>query len=543
MAKATCKIIDVGWSYRLTAGPTRLVLASQAGKENWPPDDLLVLEGGLGEFGLLRTNHPDLEQYENDAVEFVKSSMAERSLIVMPELSGSLSIETKIRELVDESDTHCVVVCGSYYRVSPDNKHVEHVCPIVFRNHETYYQQKFVPAPIEDPGFDPPDRRVVLVFKNTGFGDFAVLVCSDALDNQSRVEYVNRLRHQIDFLVVPSRNADEKLPNGLQVLSDSERWCILYCNGHGAHPSKIISSYKRDSGKQPKAVGCIATIDLPQFQTDLQNGDGLHKSLESQRYFESRPRHWPYRRMRAFGFSDHLRILAIGSHFDDVWLGCSGALMRLRECYDAQICVVTLCNNYPSPYYDRYELTGTTLVELHEDIKLLCKELGFLHILNTESDLGLEDQSFDEDRVRRYMKLLAEEAGHTDLLFVPRQDDEVHRDHLLAAKAAIVAFRGANVFEYEIKDFRRSPFRPNLLVDVGIQSNRPITLRDESRSGNISFAEKKAFILENAFRVMDKKDLPPVVQRYHTLGRMAFRASQSGTDLSYAEAFVAEMII
>src|ERR1700754_3960840 len=116
MAKATCKIIDVGWSYRLTAGPTRLVLASQAGKENWPPDDLLVLEGGLGEFGLLRTNHPDLEQYENDAVEFVKSSMAERSLIVMLELSGSLSIETKIRELVDESDTHCVVVCGSYYR-------------------------------------------------------------------------------------------------------------------------------------------------------------------------------------------------------------------------------------------------------------------------------------------------------------------------------------------------------------------------------------------------------------------------------------------
>lgn len=543
MAKATYKIVDVGWSYRLTPGPTRLVLATQADKKNWPSDELLVLKGDKGEFGLLRTEHPDLEEYENQAVRLVKKSLRDRSLIVMPELSGSLSIETKIRKLLDQSKRRCVVVCGSYYRFSPETKRVEHVCPILLPNHETYYQQKFVPSPIENPGFDPPDRRVVLVFKNTGFGDFAVLVCSDALENQSRIEYVNRLRHQIDFLVVPSRNADEKLPNGLQVLSDSERWCILYCNGHSAHASKVISSYKTDSRKQPKTVKCVATIDLPQFQTDLQNGAGLHKSIETERYFESRPRHWPYRRMRASGFSDHLRILAIGSHFDDVWLGCSGALMRLRECYDAQICVVTLCNNYPSPYYDRYELTGATLVDLHTDIENLCKELGFRHILNKEEKLGLEDQSFDEDRVRSYMKLLAEQAGHTDLLFVPRQDDEVHRDHMLAAKAAIVAFRGANVFEYEIKDFRRSPFKPNLLVDVGIQSNWPITLRDENRFSNISFAEKKAFILENAFRVMDKKDLPPVVQRYHTLGRMAFRASQSGTDLSYAEAFVAEMII
>ncbi|HKU78182.1 MAG TPA: PIG-L family deacetylase [Pyrinomonadaceae bacterium] len=543
MAKATHKIIDVGWSYRLTPGPTRLVLASQADKKNWPPDELLILDGKKGEFGLLRTNHPNFTRYENAAVNFVKKSLAERSLIVMPELSGSLSIEMRIRELVDKSKKRCVVVGGSYYRVSPDTKRVEHVCPILLPDHETYYQQKFFPAPIEDPGFDPPERRVVLVFRNTGFGDFAVLVCSDALENDSRMEYVNKLRHQIDFLVVPSRNADPQLPNSLQVLSNSERWCILYCNGHRTIPSKVISSYKSASGKQPEAVDGIATIDLPQFQTDLQNRDGLHKSTEVERYFESRPRHWPYRRMRASGFSDHLRVLAIGSHFDDVWLGCSGALMRLRECYEAQIRVVTLCNVYRSPYYDRYELKGATLDKLHEDIENLCRELGFRHELNREPDLGLDDQSFAEDKVRTYMKRLAERAGHTDLLFVPRQDDEVHRDHMLAAKAAIVAFRGANVFEYEIKDFRRSPFKPNLLVDVGIKSNRPITLRDDKRFGNISFAEKKAFILENAFRVMDKKDLPPVVQRDHTLGRMAFRASQSGTDLRYAEAFVAEMTI
>jgi LmbE family N-acetylglucosaminyl deacetylase len=139
------------------------------------------------------------------------------------------------------------------------------------------------------------------------------------------------------------------------------------------------------------------------------------------------------------------------------------------------------------------------------------------------------------------MQELAEESCHTDLLFIPRQDD-LHRDHKVTAQAAMVKFRSANVLEYEIKDFRRSPFRPNVLVDLGLRSNNPIEFNGVSRV-NLSFAEKKAFILEHAFRMMDPLDLPVMVQQAHTIGRMAFRASQSGTELDYAEAFMAEMII
>ena len=61
---------------------------------------------------------------------------------------------------------------------------------------------------------------------------------------------------------------------------------------------------------------------------------------------------------------------------------------------------------------------------------------------------------------------------------------------------------------------------------------------------NTRFRGNEAFfILEHAFRMMDPLDLPEMFQHALTTGRMAFRASQSGTELSYAEAFVAEMVI
>ena len=114
---------------------------------------------------------------------------------------------------------------------------------------------------------------------------------------------------------------------------------------------------------------------------------------------------------------------------------------------------------------------------------------------------------------------------------------------MVTAKAAMLKFRGANVFEYEIKDFRRSPFNPNVLVDLSVRSNKPIEFAGMDPFTNKSFAEKKAYVLENAFTMMNREDLPDTFKRDHNLGRMIFRASQTGTELTYAEAFVAEMII
>jgi len=142
------------------------------------------------------------------------------------------------------------------------------------------------------------------------------------------------------------------------------------------------------------------------------------------------------------------------------------------------------------------------------------------------------------------MKQLAAYLCNIDMLFIPRHDDDPHRDHIATARAALTEFRGASVLEYEIKDFRRRPFRPNVLVDLSILSNSNVEVHDRKLlTFGKSFAEKKAAVLENGFRFLNPADLPAAFQREHTLGRMAFRASQSGTDLRYTEAFIGEIIL
>src|SRR5258706_1714405 len=116
----TADPIDVGWNYRLTRGPTRLVLLSRvASGNNLQPDKLRNLEGSKGEFLFLREDNPDLEQYENDVVELVRSHLDNQTIIVLPELSGSVGLEQKIQKLLDATGKRCVVVGGSYYRTVP----------------------------------------------------------------------------------------------------------------------------------------------------------------------------------------------------------------------------------------------------------------------------------------------------------------------------------------------------------------------------------------------------------------------------------------
>ncbi len=528
-----------------------MLLSRTPSGKNLPPEELLNLKGNKGKFLFIKQDDPNLEQYENEVVELVRSYLDNQTIIVLPELSGSVGLEQKIQGLLDADDKRCIVVGGSYYRkvqysrtVHDTETRVEHICPVMISGLPIHHQKKFVPAVIErtakdQPGFDTVDRRVIHIFSNTGFGDFAVLICSDALDNESRAKYVDLLRYQIDFLIVPAHNPAQSLPESLRTLATNQRWFVLYCNGHKKNASNLITCYTRDSEDCPKVVDNVARVDLNKFQWDLHNRYHLTKCYEQERLFEPGPRHWPFRGLRASGFSDYLRVLAIGSHFDDVWLGCSGTLMRLQECYDAQVRVATLCNSYPFPYFGRYDLKNAR-AELEKDLNDLCNKLCFKHV-SSYTGSNLEDQSFSEERVNAYMQKLAEESGDIDLLFVPRQDD-VHPDHMVTTKAAMLKFRSANIFEYEIKDFRRSPFRPNVLVDLGVRSNMAIEFNGDPRV-NISFAEKKAFILEHAFRIMDPLDLPAMFQQAHTVGRMAFRASQSGTEVASAEAFVAEMII
>jgi len=80
-------------------------------------------------------------------------------------------------------------------------------------------------------------------------------------------------------------------------------------------------------------------------------------------------------------------------------------------------------------------------------------------------------------------------------------------------------------------------------VDLSRRSAWDLELRGERvfEAGG-TFAERKVALLTHAFSITGD-DPPQIFQPEHTLGRLSFRASQSGKGILYAEAFVAEVAI
>lgn len=258
--------------------------------------------------------------------------------------------------------------------------------------------------------------------------------------------------------------------------------------------------------------------------------------------FVPTPRHWPYKGRNAVFFGRYLKVLAVGSHFDDIWLGCAGTLMLLKELYFADIVCVNLCGNYPHPYFGKYDLRNRAN-DISTLTSQLCVSLGFRYD-RVESGL-LQDRGFElnPEKLSNVVDELHNIYHDADIIFVPREGD-FHPDHALTARGILSKFRKCDIFEYEIKAFRRSPFAPNIFVDLSLMSNLGDDLAEIPwKRGQGSFAEKKAAILETAFKNILSQEIPMVFQRDNTLGKMAYRAAENSKTARYAEAFFSELII
>jgi hypothetical protein len=245
-------------------------------------------------------------------------------------------------------------------------------------------------------------------------------------------------------------------------------------------------------------------------------------------------------------FRRDLRVLAIGSHFDDIWLGCSATLMLLRESYDAEIVCTDLCDIYAEPYFGRFVVD---VERTRTEIRDLCKKLFFEEYFVERGNLGaLADRDFPKqlDRLSDRIRFLHQRYHDADLVLIPRRDD-YHEDHALATKEILKEFRGPMFLEYEIKEFRREPFRPSLFVDVTAKAHRGISLSEgKLKSRSVSIAEKKARIIEDLFtRIFEVPitELPNAFSRENVLGRMALRAEEAGLDSMFAEAFATDLVV
>jgi hypothetical protein len=167
----------------------------------------------------------------------------------------------------------------------------------------------------------------------------------------------------------------------------------------------------------------------------------------------------------------------------------------------------------------------------------------------------LPDRDFPNrlDELARRIETLATNYGDADLVFVPRHDD-YHADHSTVTHEVLKGFRRATLLEYEIKDFRRTTFRSNLLVDVSGDSFDKLIWNDETFAepgfNPISFAKKKAVILAKILpRILELAsditvDGPPrVYSEELVLGRMAVRSAEFNVSAHYSEGFATDLAI
>ena len=588
--------IDVGYSDR-TIEPVHIRFLL---REECPlPSADLIHENShrRGRLGWIRKNTDPYRKYRKWVEEQLSTCIADNTILVLPEFGGSDDLTELMREKIkaenlrrqderrksqeqpgageaedardpegEETDSaesavrvydtkeepdsgeaqycRCMIVGGTYYRWKDgqEDDAIESVCPVILPDGSLHEQLKLYPAADEEVhGCSPLEQGVLKIFQNTGWGDVAILVCSDALHGRCEPALA-ALRGRIDFLIVVARNSGQVLFDNLRQTAGDERWIVAYCNGY-SDDSRVFTALQGER-----------ELKDSRFGTEVSIGE-MHRRLavEPRRFarrpqivgFDPRPRHYAVSVRSTMDFRRYPKVLAVGSHFDDIWLGCSATLMLLHEVYGAQVVCTSLCTHYPHLYFGYYDLMHRT-GELNDFCRRLCRKLGFAWIEDgVPRGAHLADRGFpqsDHD-LRQSIHELWLRYRDADLVFVPRQDD-AHEDHVLTARTVLARFRRATILEYEVKEFRRVPFQPSLVVDVTRKSRRRLEIdeRNVFEPGG-SFAEKKAFILENGFGSFLRGELPRTFETVSTLGRMRVRSSESSGEPAFAEAFATEILI
>jgi len=197
------------------------------------------------------------------------------------------------------------------------------------------------------------------------------------------------------------------------------------------------------------------------------------------------------------------QVLALGAHPDDVELGCSGTLIKLREAGSTvHTAVFSTCSD-ETPRDPRLRV---------REYESAAREIGSEEPLVFDMpNRQLPEHLFE---IMQRMEELQAKL-EPDVVFVPFLEDP-HQDHETVARAAVRAFRRREtILQYEILRYGSHSFTPSLFVDIGTTLSRKI----EALRHYKSQFERRAYFDEESFRSVART-----------------RGAQSGYD--YAEGFV-----
>ena len=196
------KRIDIGWNYSSVQFAKIVMIPDLQPNKPFPPENLLQLDESKGKFGFMNTKCEEYNEYEKEVLNLIDPVIEDNTIIIMSEFGFTKQLEEKVSQKLINKKGKCIIVGGSYYFKNKNNK-IESRCPIILPNRQIEYQLKFLPSPKEkDKGFDPPDLKEIIIFQNSGFGDFAILVCFDALNDDLINRIKNHLRSSIDYLII-----------------------------------------------------------------------------------------------------------------------------------------------------------------------------------------------------------------------------------------------------------------------------------------------------------------------------------------------------
>ncbi len=155
-----------------------------------------------------------------------------------------------------------------------------------------------------------------------------------------------------------------------------------------------------------------------------------------------------------------MNVLGIGAHFDDLELGCAGALIRHAQAGDTVTMLVITHSGYVNPDGVVIRARDTALTEGRKAAGIIGADMICLEYPTLEV-------SFNEDLTKRIQRIIDDRKIDT---IYSHWDGDLHRDHKLVAQSSIMAGRHVPRFlmyrsNYYVTGY---PFEGNFNIDISM---------------------------------------------------------------------------
>jgi LmbE family N-acetylglucosaminyl deacetylase len=197
-----------------------------------------------------------------------------------------------------------------------------------------------------------------------------------------------------------------------------------------------------------------------------------------------------------------IRVLCLGSHCDDIEIGCGGTILRLTQ-----------HNRHVTVYWVVFSSNQQRAQEAARSANIFLESAAEKHIVVKSFRDGFFP--FIGAEIKEYFEQLKQEFA-PDLIFTHYRED-LHQDHRLISDLTWNTFRSHLIFEYEIPKYDGDLGAPNFFVHLDEPTSRK---KATSILECFPSQAQKHWFTEDTF-----------------LALMRIRGIESGAPAKYAEGF------